>query len=43
MASWMAARVTKVSIEGAGKVLEVLGEAAISPEPGESALGQRDG
>jgi hypothetical protein len=27
----MAARVTKVSIEGAGKVLEVLGEAAISP------------
>jgi hypothetical protein len=27
----MAARVTKVSIAGAGKVLEVLGEAAISP------------
>ena len=27
----MAARVTKVSTEGAGKVLEVLGEAAISP------------
>jgi hypothetical protein len=27
----MAARVTKVSIKGGGKVLEVLGEAAISP------------
>ena len=27
----MAARVTKVSIEGAGKVLEVFNEAAISP------------
>jgi hypothetical protein len=39
MASWTAARITKV-FEGAGKVLEVLGEAAISPEPGESALDQ---